>query len=54
MEIDFEKQPPMFDITQTHKAATWLLHPDAPHVDPPKIVTDRIARMKKLEEEQNV
>ncbi len=47
LQIDFEEQPPMFEITPTHYAATWLLHPDAPHVDPPKIVTDRIERMKK-------
>ena len=45
MQIDFERQPPMFKITDTHYAATWLLHPDAPKVDPPKIITDRIARM---------
>ncbi len=45
MQIDFERQPPMFKITDTHYAATWLLHPDAPKVEPPKIVTDRIARM---------
>ena len=47
MEIDFELQPPMFEISETHKAATWLLHPDAPKVEMPKIITDRIARMKK-------
>lgn len=46
MQIDFERQPPMFRISDTHYAATWLLHPDAPKVDPPKIVLDRIARMK--------
>ena len=46
MKIDFEKQPPMFKISETHHAATWLLHPDAPKVDPPKSVTDRIARMQ--------
>ena len=45
LKIDFELQPPMFRISDTHSAATWLLHPDAPHVDPPKIVTERIARM---------
>ena len=49
MEIDFEEQPPMFQVSETHYAATWLLHPKAPKVDPPKIVTDRIARMKKKE-----
>ncbi len=46
LKIDFELQPPMFRISETHSAATWLLHPDAPKVEPPKIVTDRIARMK--------
>ncbi len=51
MQIDLEEQPPMFKITDTHYAATWLLHPDAPKVEPPKIVTDRIERMKKLNEE---
>lgn len=48
LEIDFEEQPPMFKISDTHYAATWLLHPDAPKVEPPKAVTDRIARMKGL------
>ena len=47
MQIDFEEQPPMFQISDTHFAATWLLHPDAPKVDPPKVITDRIERMKK-------
>jgi oligopeptide/dipeptide ABC transporter ATP-binding protein len=51
MQIDLEEQPPMFKISDTHYAATWLLHPNAPKVEPPKIVTDRIARMKKLNEE---
>jgi oligopeptide transport system ATP-binding protein len=46
MQIDFEKQPPMFKISDTHHAATWLLHPDAPKVERPKIIRDRIARMK--------
>ena len=50
MKIDFEAQPPMFKITDTHYAATWLLHPDAPKVDPPKTVLDRIARMQSKRE----
>jgi len=49
MEIDFEQQPPMFRVSETHTAATWLLHPDAPKVEPPAIVTARIQRMKQLE-----
>lgn len=48
MKIDFEREPPMFKISETHSAATWLLHPSAPKVEMPKIVADRIARMKKL------
>ncbi len=46
MKIDFEQQPPAFKISDTHWAATWLLHPDAPKVNPPKAVSDRIAKMK--------
>jgi oligopeptide transport system ATP-binding protein len=38
MEIDFEEQPPFFKVTDTHYAATWLLHPDAPKVEPPLAV----------------
>jgi len=33
MEIDFEQPPPMFEISPTHAAATWLLHPNAPKVE---------------------
>ena len=48
MQIDFEAQPPMFKISDTHSAATWLLHPDAPKVEMPKIVSERIKKMKKV------
>ena len=48
MQIDFEEEPPFFDISPTHKAASWLLHPRAPKVNPPKGVTDRIKRFAKL------
>ncbi len=49
MAIDFEQQPPLFQISDTHYAATWLLHPNAPKVQPPEILTQRIRRMKKME-----
>ena len=52
MQIDFEQQPPMFQVSETHWAATWLLHPKAPKVSPPDIVLERIERMKKLQEKQ--
>ena len=53
MKIDFEKEPPMFKVSETHSAATWLLHPDAPKVEMPAIITNRIARMKKAGGEQD-
>ena len=47
MKIDFEQQPPMFKITDTHYAATWLLHPDAPKVEMPAVIRERIERLRK-------
>lgn len=35
MRIDYEKEPPMFRITDTHYAATWLLDERAPKVKVP-------------------
>ena len=47
LQIDFEQQPPLFEVSKTHYAATWLLHPNAPKVEPPSIITKRIKRMEK-------
>ena len=38
LNIDFEEQPPMFKVSDTHYAATWLLHEQAPKVTPPAAV----------------
>ena len=46
MKIDFEQEPPFFRISDTHYAATWLLHPDAPKVEMPEVLAHRIARMR--------
>lgn len=46
MRIDLEEEPPFFRLSDTHYAATWLLHPDAPRVEPPEILRKRIARME--------
>ena len=46
LKIDFEKEPPYFRLSDTHLAATWLLHPKAPKVEMPDILKDRIKRMK--------
>ena len=47
MKIDEREEPPMFKITETHCAATWLLHPDAPKVELPKELRARLARTRK-------
>lgn len=41
LAIDFEQQPPMFQVSDTHYAATWLLHPNAPKVTPPTNIVER-------------
>ncbi len=53
MQIDYEEQPPMFQVSPTHSAATWLLHPNAPKVEPPAIVRERIERMKRRQMTQS-
>lgn len=44
LEIDFKKQPPMFKVTDTHYAATWLLHPKAPKLEKPLVLQHRIEK----------
>ncbi len=46
LKIDYEMQPPAFPISDTHWAATWLLHPDAPKTEMPRTVSERIRKMK--------
>ncbi|MGT2866129.1 ABC transporter ATP-binding protein [Streptococcus fryi] len=38
MRIDFEEHPPIFNVSDTHWAKTWLLHPDAPVVEKPSVI----------------
>lgn len=40
MKIDFTKEPPIFNVSDTHWAKTWLLHPDAPKIDKPEVIQD--------------
>ena len=51
LEIDFKHEPPFFKVSDTHFAATWLLHPEAPKVDMPRIVKARIVNSIKQYEE---
>ncbi len=47
LEIDDKAEPPMFKISDTHYAATWLLDPRAPKVEMPEELRNRLDRMKK-------
>lgn len=47
LNIDKRLEPPMFKITETHYAATWLLHENAPKVEMPSALKERIDRMLK-------
>ena len=47
LKIDSIAEPPMFKITETHYAATWLLDPRAPKVEMPEELRRRIERMRK-------
>ncbi|MBR2215527.1 MAG: ABC transporter ATP-binding protein [Selenomonadaceae bacterium] len=46
LAIDEKAAPPFFQISATHAAATWLLHPDAPKVEMPSALRARIERLK--------
>jgi oligopeptide transport system ATP-binding protein len=47
LNIDDRLEPPVFKITDTHYAATWLLDARAPKVEMPSELKSRIAAMKK-------
>ena len=45
--IDFEEEPPFFDVTSTHKAKTWYLDPRAPKIEQPKSIKMLREKMRK-------
>ncbi len=48
LKIDTVKEPPMFKITETHYAKTWLLDPRAPKVEKPEIIQDIHEKLMKV------
>ena len=48
MAIDREKEPPMFKVSDTHYAKTWLLDPRAPKVDMPENIQNLHEKMVKI------
>ena len=46
LKIDTIVEAPMFKISETHYASTWLLDPRAPKTEMPKELQERIKKMK--------
>ncbi|MBO5335952.1 MAG: ABC transporter ATP-binding protein [Lachnospiraceae bacterium] len=46
LAIDFEEEPPYFEITPTHKAKTWYLDPRSPKIEQPKSIRQLRAKME--------
>lgn len=40
LRVDTLREPPMFKVSETHYAKTWLLDPRAPKVEKPEIIHD--------------
>jgi oligopeptide transport system ATP-binding protein len=58
MAIDLEEEPPMFQVSDTHFAKTWLLDPRAPKVEKPENIQNLHEKIKKthveFDEEEEV
>ncbi|NYS32556.1 ABC transporter ATP-binding protein [Streptococcus danieliae] len=50
LDIDHEEIPPMFKVSDTHFAATWLLDERAPEVTPPAAILKRWEQWQKMKE----
>lgn len=47
LKIDFRREPPVFEINDHHTVSSWLAHPDAPKVEMPASLKNRIQKMLK-------
>ena len=48
LKVDTLREPPMFQVSETHFAKTWLLDPRAPKVEKPAIIRDVHGTLKKV------
>ena len=48
LKIDFIKEPPMFKVSDTHYAKTWLLDPRAPKLEKPEAIQDLHGKIKRM------
>ena len=47
MGIDFEKEPPIYKVSDTHFVKSWLLDENAPSHNPPQLIMDRLETYEK-------
>lgn len=47
LKIDEKLAPPMFQVSDTHRVASWLASPYAPHVEMPQDLKERIEKNKR-------
>ena len=55
MKIDTLKEPPMFKVSDTHYAKTWLLDPRSPKIEKPEAIQDihsKLMRAFNIQEDQ--
>ncbi|WP_406615587.1 ABC transporter ATP-binding protein [Mycoplasmopsis hyopharyngis] len=52
LELDFHKEPPLIEISKTHAAATWLLHPEAPKIELDKNLQNKLELFRKVFENE--
>ena len=51
LKIDFEEEPPYFQVSDTHFAKTWLLDPRAPKLEKPEVIQNLHEKIKVLTDE---
>lgn len=45
LQIDFEQEPPWYQVSDTHFVKSWLMDPQAPKVEPPEMVKQKLRPM---------
>src|SRR5690606_12968081 len=54
LAIDYEVQPPVFQVSKTHSAATWLMHPKAPKLSSVVQVKERELTQTKIKVQKDL
>ena len=52
LAIDFKKEPPMWQVSDTHFVKTWLLDPRAPKIEKPEAIQDLHKKMVEVYKDQ--